>query len=572
MGTWHTSIKAVPGIGVFDSAEFTPPDPDWVKPATIEFSGINRCRWCNIGWGGETVDNPMSGPEIPWTNVELFSIDATNPTVLCGICFGDDPFGGDPILVIKVYRGSTLVDYGYFGQHGDAYVVKCSFFRREYSDPQTYTETRIIDPNFVYEFKMLKPGGGDYYRIQNYLEFFHEGDGWYFGISSTGEFAMNRFGNYSLQYPTDASVEQYIGTDVPVPIDPTSPEFGPAAKPKGGYNEKSHKKGTFDDHSDTIAPTSLPTQGVSSSGFINVYRCNKEALAKLGELMFPVPQSLTDIVELVRTRYDMDYVIGCKLVPLMPTGQLVSTGVIQVGFHSFRCDVSPAGVYRVTSDYVEVDLGSIGWSEYWANFLDYAGTSAQLFLPFLGFVPIEPEFWNGGGLIHLIFRMNCITGDFVYLIRSSSGMSELENSLIAQYGGNCSVEIPITGVQAGTAALNLGLGIAQIGNGAANNNFNNAASGVQRLCGLRPDVPKSGGLSAAAGFFGHRRPFLLIKRQDSQFSEKYPEEVGLPLYSMKRLGDCTGLTIAKDAHLDTIPADVEVKAKINQLLAEGVIL
>ena len=256
----------------------------------------------------------------------------------------------------------------------------------------------------------------------------------------------------------------------------------------------------------------------------------------------------------------------------MPPGQLVSTGVIQVGFHSFRCDVSPAGVYRVTSDYVEVDLGSIGWSEYWANFLDYAGTSAQLFLPFLGFVPIEPEFWNGGGLIHLIFRMNCITGDFVYLIRSSSGMSELSNSLIAQYGGNCSVEIPITGVQAGTAALNLGLGIAQIGNGAANNNFNNAASGVQRLCGLRPDVPKSGGLSAAAGFFGHRRPFLLIKRQDSQFSEKYPEEVGLPLYSMKRLGDCTGLTIAKDAHLDTIPADVEVKAKINQLLAEGVIL
>lgn len=571
MGSWHTSIKAVPGIGVFDSAEFTPPDTSWEKPSHIEFSGISRCRWCNIGWADESVDSPMSGPEIPWTNVELFSIDATNPTVLCGICFGDDPFNGDPILVMKVYRGSTLVDYGYFGQHGQAYVVKCSYFRREYTDPQNYTETQIIDPNYVYEMKMLKPGGGDYYRIHNYLEFFPEGGGWYFGISSTGEFAMNRFGNYTLQYPTEASVEQTIGPDVPTPVDPESPEFGPAAKPKGGYNEKSHKKGTFDDHSDTIAPTTLPTEGVSSSGFVNVYRCTREALQKLGELIFPVPQSLTDLAELFRTRFDMDYVIGCKLVPLRPPGSM--TTVVKVGFHSFRCaGIHPADVYEISTDYVELDLGSIGWAEYWANFLDYAGTSAQLFLPFLGFVPLEPEFWNGGGLIHLIFRMNCITGDFVYLIRSSSGMSELENSLIAQYGGNCSVEIPITGVQGGQALINLGLSVAQIANGVHTNSFNSAATGVQKLCGIRPDAPKSGGINAAAGFFGHRRPFLLIKRQESQFSEKYPEEVGLPLHSMKRLGDCTGLTIATDAHLDTIPADVEVKAKINQLLSEGIIL
>ena len=86
MGTWHTSIKAVPGIGVFDNAEFTPPDPDWVKPSHTEYNSINRCQWCNIIWGGETVDNPMSGPEIPWANVELLSIDATNPTTLYHIC------------------------------------------------------------------------------------------------------------------------------------------------------------------------------------------------------------------------------------------------------------------------------------------------------------------------------------------------------------------------------------------------------------------------------------------------------------------------------------------------------
>lgn len=494
---------------------------------------------------------------------------------LADLKMGDPSSGTIDFWLLKIDQNDYYAAYVVLQVHflNTTGSFEYSVVKRVYTDASTYTDTNItntsvdaismyfsnqyLDTNLAHAVFFQSS-----YGASNYV---------FMGFSWQNLDWLGNITRYLRGFAMPVSrFSELLGGDIPG--EEKSPEFGPGAKPKGGYNEKSQKKGTFDDHSDVIAPTALPTEGVSTCGFIHVYTCNRLALEHLGGHLFPAPASLTDVVELIRNRYDMDYIVGCKLLPLRPSSEMISAGKIIVGYHTYICGGGGATVRAVTSDYVEVDLGSIGWAEYWANFLDYAGTSAQLFLPFLGFVPIEPEFWNGGGLIHLIFRMNCITGDFVYLIRSSSGMSELENSLIAQYGGNCSVEIPVTGVQGGQAMLNLGMGIAQIANGVQSDSFSGAATGVQKLCGLRPDVPKSGGLSASAAFFGHRRPFLLIKRQDSQFSEKYPEEVGLPLYMQKRLGDCTGLTIARNAHLDTIPADVEIKEKINQLLAEGVIL
>lgn len=453
-------------------------------------------------------------------------------------------------------------------------IVAALYIREYDATGETYTDTQFGNSNVQVQIFNHDPGWAAYKTLTVYgiftiimyndTRYLIAGLGENLSIDDVGI----RGAWQCFMYPWD-DFENSVGT-IPE-YDDMSPEFGPGAKPKGGYNEKSHKKGTFDDHSDQIVPTDMPLEGVSTSGFINVYKCNRKALENLGGHLFPAPVSF-DLYEVIRNRYDMDYVLSCKLVPLIPESTGYPGITIKVGYHSFDCSDDGGNVRTVDSDYIEKDLGSVGYLEYWGNFLDYAGTTAQLFLPFLGFVPIEPEFWNGGGRIHLIFRMNCITGDFVYMIRSTSGMSELNDSLVAQYGGNCSVEIPVTGVQAGQAAMKYFEGGLTMGLGAFVGDAGGVANGVQQLCGLRPDVPKSGGIAGAAGFFGHRRPFLLIKRQDSQFSEKFPDEVGLPLYAQMRLGDCHGLTIAKDAHLDTIPADVEVKERINQMLNEGIIL
>ena len=346
-----------------------------------------------------------------------------------------------------------------------------------------------------------------------------------------------------------------------------SAEFGKPARKKGGYNRDHHKKGTFDDHSDLIAPTALPTEGVSVSGFINVYEVNRSALEQLGDLLFPQP---SDFIEAIANRYLTDYIVGCKLIPCKPS----STGggnIIRVGYKSQHIE-SPGNVRQVESDWVEIDLGEKGLAEYWANFLDYSGTRAKLFLPFYGFVDLEPEFWNGGGKVHIVYRINVIDGSFIAMIRSKSGMSELNDSLIAQYSGNCGIDIPITGVQYGNMLTRMTQGVAQIGMSAVTGNMNGALSSLGNLASLKPDVPKSNGYSGNAGFMGHRRPFFLIERQVSQFSEKYPSEVGLPYYAMETIKNCSGLVIASKAHLDTIPCSIKGKETIARLLADGIIV
>ena len=204
--------------------------------------------------------------------------------------------------------------------------------------------------------------------------------------------------------------------------------------------------------------------------------------------------------------------------------------------------------------------------------MDYSGTRAKLFLPFYGFIDLEPEFWNGGGKVHIVYRINVIDGSFIAMIRSKSGMSELNDSLIAQYSGNCGIDIPITGVQYGNMLTRMTQGVAKIGMSAVTGNMNGALSSLGNLASLKPDVPKSNGYSGNSGFMGHRRPFFLIERQVSQFSEKYPSEVGLPYYAMETIKNCRGLVVASKAHLDSVPCSVEGKERIAELLAGGIIV
>lgn len=365
--------------------------------------------------------------------------------------------------------------------------------------------------------------------------------------------------------PLDAFITLIGGT---IPVEKDSPEFGKAGKKKGGYNwRKTGKKPTFDDHSDLIAPTAVPTEGVSQCGLVNVYQVNRIALDQLGSALFPQP---TDIYQSLSNRYLMDYVVGCKLIPCRPSGS-GGGNIIKVGYKTIQIS-SPGDVRQINSDYVEVDLGYKGLAEYWANFLDYSGTRAKLFLPFYGFVDIEPEFWNGGGQLHIVYRINIIDGSFIVMIRSKSGMSELNDSLIAQYSGSCGVDIPITGVQYGNMLARLGQNVARIGLSAVSGNMNGALSAIGNISSLKPDVPKSNGYNGNSGFMGHRRPFLLIERQVSQFSEKYPSEVGLPYYAMETIGNCHGLVVSSNAHLDGVSATLEEKELISQYLADGIIV
>lgn len=344
-----------------------------------------------------------------------------------------------------------------------------------------------------------------------------------------------------------------------------SPEFGYPSDIDGGYND-GFPHGSFDDSSDEIALDTKPTVGVSTAGFVRVYKVSQGDLLNFGEKLFPDPESVAVTERLWFTMaYSklIDYVIDCHVIPTAITGGTLEN--LKVGWKTFN-DIS---LVRTTTDYVDVDCGSVSIPEYWRNFLDFASCSCEIYLPFVGFVPIESEYWNGG-TIKLVYRFNVVDGSFQAKLFSTSSKSKLTNSLIGQYGGVCCLHLPITGLQYAnviTGILSAGTGVAldvQAGN------YGNIPNQLSNMLSLKPDLAMSNGYSATTSFLTHRTPYLVIKRAVAQFSKKYNLENGFPLNVAKPLSSIHGFTVIDNPRLNIACNDVEYN-EICNLLKTGVI-
>lgn len=345
----------------------------------------------------------------------------------------------------------------------------------------------------------------------------------------------------------------------------TSEEFGKASDIEGGYND-GFPHGSFDDSSDEISLDTKPTVGVSTAGFVRVYKVSQNDLLNFGEKLFPDPESVAATERLWFTMaYSklIDYVIDCHVIPTSITGGTLEN--LKVGWKTFD-DIS---LVRTTTDYVDVDCGEVSIPEYWCNFLDFASCSCEIYLPFIGFVPIESEYWNGG-TIKLIYRFNVVDGSFQAKLFSTSSKSKLTNSLIGQYGGVCCLHLPITGLQYAnviTGILSAGTGVAldvQAGN------YGNIPNQLSNMLSLKPDLAMSNGYSATTSFLTHRTPYLVIKRAVAQFSKQYNLESGFPLNVAKPLTSIHGFTIIDNPRLNIDCSDEEYTEIVN-LLKTGVI-
>ena len=368
-----------------------------------------------------------------------------------------------------------------------------------------------------------------------------------------------------------------------------SPEFGKSGKKKGGYNPDHSRKGTFDDSSDKIVVSSKPYDSPFRTGFINCYYMNPTNLAKLSDALFPEPGIYTnDIPQMIFNLYTtlwnskrIDYILDLLIVPVLPT-YLTETHVNCGGRPLARFTSQDPSIVDyvdgnpVEDAFVDKDCGTLTIPEYWANFLDFSGTRVKLFLPYVGYVDIEPEFIIAGQL-HVWYRFNVFDGSFMCFVESTSGHSELEESLIGQYAGVAAIHIPLQSQDYSNKISGLISAIGTVGVGLAGGGMS-ASAGLGATASLvntvtqKPSGTHANGYNASSSYMSHRTPYLIIERQSSQFSEKYPEEVGLPLYVKAVINDCHGLTVCENPHLDTIPATVEEKERIYKYLTEGIIV
>ena len=357
------------------------------------------------------------------------------------------------------------------------------------------------------------------------------------------------------------------------------PGLGPESEP-GGYGPGGGSTiggiggpdPTFDFSSDPIDITPLPPS-ISALGFTNIYKCDAGALTMLGATLFPDVSGSTDVWTAIVALSDsiwnsklIDYVVSIHMVPCdVPAG---SPEDIKIGTRTLM-GIQGA---KVTSDYVEVDLGNLKVDEVYTSFADFNCTRARLFLPFYGFVEIKPEYWQSATL-NVMYRINVIDGSFLAIVKSTVNRHQPEMaSIVGQYSGCACIHCPASGVSyasmfGGMVSNGAGVGISM----ASGNVAGVASSALNMAASSQGNMQHSNPYNASASIMGHAYPYLLIERPVSQFPTKYGSEQGYPLWVTKTLSSCKGLTICDNPVLNFGCTEEEGKAII-AALKEGVIL
>lgn len=353
-------------------------------------------------------------------------------------------------------------------------------------------------------------------------------------------------------------------------ITSSDPDYGDESEPDG-YGDGGTPD--FDHTSDVISVPSDPTVSTGSVGFMNVYKVGQGALSGLGQYLFPSfdPSTLTDIVAVLRAiagifayQDSIQYIVDLHAIPVNPTAgasKYIKLGALETDISQPTC----------ASDYVNYDCGSVSIPERFRNFLDYIGVSCKIFIPFIGFVDLAPEYWNGG-TIGLKYKFNVIDGSFMAYLVSTSSKSNLANTVIGQYSGNACLHLPVVAASYGAIVGGLVQGSMALAGApsAPSGNIGKVATGALTASNFQPKMSQSNSYSGAGAFLGGRRPYLLIEYTVQSFSAKYPEEQGLPLNVVASLGSVRGFTVVENPHLKLTCTDEE-KTMIENYLKTGVI-
>ena len=322
-----------------------------------------------------------------------------------------------------------------------------------------------------------------------------------------------------------------------------------------------------DPSGDTPTPIPPIITGAGSD-LIAIYNPTKTQLQEFNQFLWSLdPTNLTNWKKVFVN--PIEAIIALQMIYVTPiTGE---TRNIKCGY--IETDV-PSKI--VTNQYVDIDCGLVHLGEYFHNIWDYVATRVELYLPFIGIVPLRVGDVMESD-IRVRYRVDVYTGTCLAQVIVLKG-----NSLatLYTYAGNCSVQLPITSAQFGalwsgligaTASMltagftggasiptQLAIGAGQLGNSL----LNSGGMTMQR----------SGALGSNAGAMGIRTPYLIINRNVPLDASMYQTQYGFPANKTVVLGNMNGYTRVKDIHLSGIPCTDDELEMIERLLKDGVII
>lgn len=422
-------------------------------------------------------------------------------------------------------------------------------------------------------------------------------------------------GNYSL---FSEKVARFFGASAPdFNIIPPPNPYEPGG-PSGPTNPDL-PPGTFDDSSDPIPDSPLPTISSADTGFTRIYNPTLSQVKALAQYLWTTPDIIQTIWNHIKQFFEnpMDAIIGFNLVPVsVPDG----------GTTTFKLMYIDTGVAMTAAanQFVDVDCGTLEVKRYYGSALDQSPyTKVSCFLPYIGTVQLNTDEVMGSTL-QVKYRVDICSGSCVAKIF-------IDGNCIYQYSGHCAINIPISSADFSSyvsAAINvakLAIGAATAGAGGAamagaqvtgtgqqTGNMSalqtqggsspnlpaiyqgqsqqqppsqsttsasfagispaNISNTVGEIMNAKPHVEHSGSFSGNTGYLGVRRPFIIIERPNMCMPENYQALNGFPAMITMELSSCKGFTRVQQVQLTGMTATNPEQAEILELLKSGVIL
>lgn len=220
-------------------------------------------------------------------------------------------------------------------------------------------------------------------------------------------------------------------------------------------------------------------------------------------------------------------------------------------------------------------LGSAQIKGRYESFLDYEPyTTIHIFLPFVGFVRLDPVYVTGKTL-SVTYSYDIING-------LCNAMLFVDGVYIESHQGQCGIDIPLIATNRSQLAVGLATSLLSTGEGAVTNiamgNKAGAVSGtVSNVIGSLGEYltgfhsQRQGGYTPVCAWTETRNCFLVIESPNASYTGTYRHDKGLPCNASHTIGSLSGFTVC-DPSVDVsgiVGATEEEKAMIKEYLTTG---
>jgi hypothetical protein len=311
-------------------------------------------------------------------------------------------------------------------------------------------------------------------------------------------------------------------------------------------------------------PTPEPAPPVldgSSNGLWAIYNPTKQEVKDFGAWLWS--DSIIDQIERQFKNSPIDAVIGFHQIYCTPITGADKT--IKAGYLD-----SPVAAPEVTNQYADIDCGTVSVTEYYHNAIDYVMTKISLYLPFIGFVPLDAGIVMGSQ-VNIRYRIDVLTGSCIAQVRVLKSGATV---VYYNYQGNCAVQIPLT-ASTYTGIVGALMGAVTAGVSVLSGNAAGAFAGVKHTVSSLAQghqIQQSGSLGSNAGALGIRIPYMIIARPIQQMPSGYAGVQGIPSNHLVKLGECTGYTRVSHVHLQGIHCTDDELEMIERELKDGVMI